>query len=130
LIDLSFLPQILAAVWIYTAVMNDSYLLIKTSLRVAFFLAFAEIILFAILTAVKRFYLFRFLLLGAYVQLIVTMFITGFSGDLMLYGTLRWYETVPAGTVFAIFATCGVLLTLINLTAFYGLKKAKEKLTQ
>ena len=129
LIDITFLPQVIIAAWVCTAVFNDSYLLINTGLRLVFFIVLAEIAVLAILTAIKRFYITRFILFAAYIQLIVTTLVTGIERDLMLFGTGadNFRNTIPAKYVFFIFAGVGIYLTVINLIALYGFKKLKEK---
>jgi hypothetical protein len=127
LIDFSFLPQVVAAAWIYSVVANDSVVLIKQHMQIAFLFVFIEIVVFAVMTAVKKFYLSRFLLIAAYLQLIITMYAVGFSGrELMLFGTLRWYNVIRADSVFYVFAGVGIILAIVNLLAFYGYKNIKE----
>ena len=129
-IDVTFLPQVLAAAWIYTSLVYDSYILLQESLQTVLFIIFLQLIIFAILTAVKRFYVSRYLLIFAYLQLVIITFMYGLKRPLMLLGTMRWYYTFSSDGVFTVFSAAGILLTMVNLTAFYGYRKAKEKLTQ
>jgi hypothetical protein len=126
IIDFSFLPQVIWAAITYKFIAFDSAVLIETGLQAAFLIVFIEIVVLAVLTAIKRFYLIRFLLLAAYVQLILTVVINEFYNRLfILGGRLQFLHHY----IF-VFAAGGILFALLNLYALYRYRKIKKEETK
>ncbi|MCL2696576.1 MAG: hypothetical protein FWE74_00685 [Oscillospiraceae bacterium] len=109
IVQFSFLPQVIWAVALHRRLAANSYVLTNGALQTAFLLVFAEIVIFAALTSFKRFYAARFLLVGAYIQLILTMALFGFRLE-------RW---VALNNETYYFIAFGALMTAINAIAFY-----------
>jgi len=118
-IEFSFLPQVLAAALIYNAMKGDSYVLIDPSVRAAFLSVFIEIIVFAFLTVPKRFVFTRFLLIAAYIQLILTIVLSKFYWRKLVFGQYRGLNPI----IYA-FCAVGIALAVLNAVA---LNKYKRK---
>jgi hypothetical protein len=111
ILQFSFLPQVIAAVLIYTKLKIESAVLIDGVLQKGLLIVFAEIAVFAILSVPRRFYFTKFLLFSAYAQLITVVLARRFS---------RGY-TISVG-----FAVCGMVLVLINVLILRFFKKTER----
>jgi hypothetical protein len=94
---------------LHRRLMANSYVLTNGALQAALTLVFAEIVIFALITSVRRFYLTRFLLIGVYWQLILTMFFFG----------LKLERFAELGNETYYFIAFGAVMTAINAVAFY-----------
>jgi hypothetical protein len=108
-VQFSFLPQVVWAASLYSRLAANSYVLINARLQTALLLVFMEIVVFASLTSIRRFYLTRFLLIGAYWQLILTMIWFGLRLE-------RFAELNNETYYFIVF---GAIMTAINTIALY-----------
>jgi hypothetical protein len=101
----------MAAALIYARLKGESAVLIDGALQKGLLAAFAEIAVFAVLSASKRFCFTKFLLLGAYAQLLITVLARKFAnGYALSFG----------------FAACGAVLVLINIFVLRLYKKAER----
>lgn len=94
---------------LHRKLMENSYVLINGALQTAFLVVFAQIIIFAVLTSIRRFAVTRFLLIGAYIQLIATMLLFEFK--------LERFAALNNETYY--FIAFGAIMTAINMTALY-----------
>lgn len=117
-IEFSFLPQVVAAALIYGGIRFDSAVLLNRSLRAAFFAAFLEIVVFAFLTIPKRFIFTRFLLMAAYIQLILTVTLSKFYWRRLVFGSYRGLNPLLFG-----FCAFGIVLAVLNVIALIKYKK-------
>jgi hypothetical protein len=106
-------PQVIWAAMLHRKLMTNSYVLINGRLQTAFIVVFAEIVIFAVLTSIKRFYVTRFLLIGAYIQLIFTMILFRFR--------LERFVALNNETYY--FIAFGAVMTAINAIALYILRR-------
>jgi len=107
-VQFSFLPQVIWAASLYLKLAANSYVLIAPRLHMAFFTLFLGIVVIAVLTSVRRFYLIRFLLLGAYTALLITVIPFEF----------RHAENIVRNEAL-MFAAFGAIMTALNMTALY-----------
>jgi len=117
-IEFSFLPQVISSALIYRQVRFDSAVLLNTALRGALTAAFLEIALFSFLTIPKRFIITRIVLIAAYVQLLVTVFLFSFRWILYRHGTYHGMNTY-----LFMFCAIGIMLTILNLIALIKYRK-------
>ncbi|MDR2533082.1 MAG: hypothetical protein LBC82_09610 [Oscillospiraceae bacterium] len=110
-IQFSFLPQVIWAAALYRKLAANSYVLTNSRLQTAFFAVFLEIVVFAVLTAFKRFYFTRFLLVAAYIQLLLTI---------VLFEFRRSQSLVNESLAFAAF---GAFMAALNMIMLYTYKK-------
>ncbi|MCL2077745.1 MAG: hypothetical protein FWH08_04980 [Oscillospiraceae bacterium] len=114
IIDFSFLPQIIWATLLFINIRGESPVLIYREVSTIFLVVFAEIAVLSILNIIKKFYFLRFLLIGAYLQLVFTVLLLS-NAPSFLY--LRVF----------VFAAFGIIIALANMAALYGYKKIMQK---
>jgi hypothetical protein len=114
-IQFSFLPQVIWAAPLYQRLAANSYVLTNTRLQAAFLAVFLEIIILSVLTAIKRFYVTRILLVGAYIQLLFT---------LVLFEFKRAEHLVNEVFFFVAF---GALMTALNMIALLIYKRTEKR---
>ncbi|MCL2633291.1 MAG: hypothetical protein FWD34_02130 [Oscillospiraceae bacterium] len=120
--DFSFLPQVVAAWFFYYGLRPDSFVLLDGKLQTAFLMAFAEITIFSVVTAIKHFYFTRFLLIAAYVQLVVTVFVFNFQGRIRIFGEFYHH----ANRWIFVYAAVGIVLAVINVICLMKYQKYKK----
>jgi hypothetical protein len=115
LIQFTFLPQIIWAAFLHRKLMANSYVLTNGALQIALTVVFTEIVVFAVLTSIRRFYFTRYLLICAYWQLILTL----------IYFDVRLERFSALGNETYYFIAFGAIMTAINMIALY-LKEKKN----
>jgi len=117
-VQFSFLPQVIWASSLYLKLAANSYVLIAPRLHMALFVLFLVVIVLAVLTSVRRFYVIRLLLLGAYTVLLV----------MVIPFEFRHAENIVRNEALA-FAAFGAIMAALNMTALYIYKNINETRT-
>jgi hypothetical protein len=118
IVQFSFLPQVIWAALLYRRLVANSYVLINTRLHIALFVVFIEIIVFAVLTSPRKFYFTRFLLAGAYLQLLATF----------IWFDFRLQRFIELHNEAHYFIAFGALMTALNVIALYIHRQIREKI--
>ncbi|MDR2559845.1 MAG: hypothetical protein LBC86_09965 [Oscillospiraceae bacterium] len=118
IVQFSFLPQVIWAALLHRKLAANSYVLTNGTLQIVLIVIFAEITALSVLCSIRRFYVTRFLLIGAYIQLIASMYFFG----------LRFERFAALNNETYYFIMFGAIMTAINAIALYNYKYVGEGL--